>query len=316
MGDRAQLAAGDQLAGRGHGRGVAVVEPDRALDPGLADGVGNRPGVVGGEADRLLDPDVLAGLGHGHADLAVEEVRRGDADRLHAGVGDQLPPVAGGGREAELGRGLPGPARDLVGDRDQLRGHGQLREVVQHAGVGLGVGPAHPPEPGHRHPDRPSPTGRAHAHTFTSCRRDLANKHMPRGWGQAGLRTRKEGSVDRPGRACPLGYRCRPEALAQPASPPATRPSRRRRPTGGYLAELAAALAGPGSPGPRPWPRSPSWPPGRAGLGLLATGRYLASVGRNSASSATSLPLGRAPTIRACSMPPVNTRRVGRLRMP
>jgi hypothetical protein len=85
MGDRAQLAAGDQLAGRGHGRGVAVVEPDRALDPGLADGVGNRPGVVGGEADRLLDPDVLAGLGHGHADLAVEEVRRGDADRLHAG---------------------------------------------------------------------------------------------------------------------------------------------------------------------------------------------------------------------------------------
>jgi hypothetical protein len=166
MGDRAQLAAGDQLAGRGHGRGVAVVEPDRALDPGLADGVGNRPGVVGGEADRLLDPDVLAGLGHGHADLAVEEVRRGDADRLHAGVGDQLPPVAGGGREAELGRGLPGPARDLVGDRDQLRGHGQLREVVQHPGVGLGVNPAHPPEPGHRHPDRPSPTGRAHAHTI------------------------------------------------------------------------------------------------------------------------------------------------------
>jgi hypothetical protein len=87
-------------------------------------------------------------------------------------------------------------------------------------------------------------------------------------------------------------------------------------PDWGYLAELAAALAGPGSPGPRPWPRSPSWPPGRAGLGLLATGRYLASVGRNSASSATSLPLGRAPTIRACSMPPVNTRRVGRLRMP
>jgi hypothetical protein len=166
MGDRAQLAAGDQLAGRGHGRGVAVVEPDRALDPGLADGVGNRPGVVGGEADRLLDPDVLAGLGHGHADLAVEEVRRGDADRLHAGVGDQLPPVAGGRREAELGRGLLGPARDLVGDRDQLRGHGQLREVVQHPGVGLGVGPAHPPEPGHRHPDRPPPTGRAHAHTI------------------------------------------------------------------------------------------------------------------------------------------------------
>jgi phosphinothricin acetyltransferase len=32
-------------------------------------------------------------------------------------------------------------------------------------------------------------------------------------------------------------------------------------------------------------------------------GRYLESVGRNSASSATSLPLGRAPTIRACSMP-------------
>jgi hypothetical protein len=36
--------------------------------------------------------------------------------------------------------------------------------VVQHPGVGLRVDPAHPPEPGHRHPDRPAPT-RAHART-------------------------------------------------------------------------------------------------------------------------------------------------------
>jgi hypothetical protein len=172
MGDRAQPAVADQLAGGLHRRRVAVVEPDRALHPGLPDGVGDRPGVVAGEADGLLDPDVLAGLRHGHADLAVEEVRRGDAHRLHPRIGGQVPPVAGRGREAELGGGLLRAARGLVGDRHQLGLERQLREVVQHPSVGLRVDPAHPPEPGHRHPDRPAPSRRTHAPHRTFRRHD------------------------------------------------------------------------------------------------------------------------------------------------
>ena len=53
-----------------------------------------------------------------------------------------------GGGEAELRGGLLGPAGHLVGDGDQLGRQRQLREVVQHPGVGLGVHPAHPAEPG------------------------------------------------------------------------------------------------------------------------------------------------------------------------
>lgn len=161
MRDRAHLTGGDQLAGRLHGGRVAVVETDRPLDTGLGDRVGHRARVRRGQAHRLLDPDVLAGLGHRDADLAVQEVRRGDAHRPDARVGGHLAPVADRGGEPELRGGLLGPARDLLGDRHQLRAQGQLRIVVPDTGVGLGVHPAHPAESDdgdteHIHHDSPS----------------------------------------------------------------------------------------------------------------------------------------------------------------
>ncbi|CAM5572601.1 hypothetical protein SVIOM74S_01425 [Streptomyces violarus] len=146
MRDRADLARGDQLTGGLDGGRVAVVEADGALHTRLGHRVRHRTGVLGGQTHRLLDPDVLARLGHGDADLAVQEVRRGDADRLHPGVGDHVAPVTRGRGEPELPGGLLGPARHLLGDRDQLRNEGQLRIVVPHARVRLGVHPPHPAE--------------------------------------------------------------------------------------------------------------------------------------------------------------------------
>ena len=86
----------------------------------------------------------------------MQEVRGGDAHRVHARVGGELPPVARGGGEAELRRGLLGAAGRLVGHRDELRRERQPREVVQDARVGLRVHPAHPAEAGHRDADRPA----------------------------------------------------------------------------------------------------------------------------------------------------------------
>ncbi len=161
VGDPAELPAVDHRLGRGDGRGVAVVEPDRPRDPGLPHRRRNGPRVVGGEAHRLLDPDVLAGPRHRDADLAVQEVGRGDAHRGDVRVGRHLAPVPRRPREPELRGGLLGAPRHRVGDRDQLRGHRELREVVQDPAVGLGVHPAHPAEPGDPHPERAA-GGRRH----------------------------------------------------------------------------------------------------------------------------------------------------------
>ena len=99
--------------------------------------------------------------GHGETDLTVQIVRGGDADRLDTGVGDDLPPVPGRGLEAVPPGGLLGPAGHLVGDGDQTWAQRELREVVEHACVRLGVHPPHPAESNdgdaeHVHHDSPS----------------------------------------------------------------------------------------------------------------------------------------------------------------
>ena len=160
VGDGADLPRADQLAGGGDGRCVAVVEAHRPLHPGPGRRLGHGPRVGGGEADRLLDPDVLARLRHGGADLAVQEVRRGDGHRPHPRVGCQLPPVAARRGEAVPRGGLLRPPGRLVGDGHQLRPHLELGEMVRHPEVRLGVHPPHPAKPdngnaeGMRH-DRP-----------------------------------------------------------------------------------------------------------------------------------------------------------------
>ena len=108
--DGAELAGGDQLPGGVDGRGVAVVEADRALHAGLADRVGDRAGVGGGQADRLLDPDVLAGPGQRDAHLAVQEVGRGDADGLRS-AGRRPGPASRGWRRRSRTARRPRSAR-------------------------------------------------------------------------------------------------------------------------------------------------------------------------------------------------------------
>jgi hypothetical protein len=151
--DGADLPRGDQVAGRRDGGRVAVVEAHRAVHRGLAYRLPHGPGVGGGQPGRLLDPDVLARLRHRDADLAVEEVRRGDRHRVHPRVGGDLTPVVRGRGEAVPRGGVGGPAGHVVGDRHQLRPHAQLREVVGQPRVRLGVDPAHPAEPDDSHPD-------------------------------------------------------------------------------------------------------------------------------------------------------------------
>ncbi len=165
MGHVPDAAGDDQLAGRHDRGGAPVVEADRAPDPGLGHRARHRPGVVGGQTHRLLDPDVLAGLGHGHTDLTVQEVRRGDAHGLHARIGGDLPPVTYGVGEAVPRGGLLGAAGYLVGDGDRFGTQGEPREVVEYAGVRLRVHPSHPAEPHdsdterthHDRPPRPIP---------------------------------------------------------------------------------------------------------------------------------------------------------------
>lgn len=154
MGDGADLPGADHGACGLDGGRVAVVETDRALDPGLGHGGGDRAGVVGGEPDRLLDPDVLARPCHGDADLAVQKVRRGDAHGLDPGVGGDLLPVPDCGGEAIPPGGLLGPSGHFVGDGDQFGPYGQLREVVRQPDVRLGVHPSHPAESHDGDPER------------------------------------------------------------------------------------------------------------------------------------------------------------------
>lgn len=146
MGDGADLPGRDQIAGRLDGGRVAVVEADRALHTRPRHCVRHRAGVPGGQPDRLLDPDVLARPGHRHGDLAVQEVRGRDADRVDPRIGGHLAPVAGGRGEAEPLGGLLGPTRHLLGDRHQLGAQRKVRVVVPDTGVRLGVHPAHPAE--------------------------------------------------------------------------------------------------------------------------------------------------------------------------
>ena len=73
-------------------------------EAGLYGADGRRIGEA--ESDRFLDPQVLSGLRDSDTDLAVQEVGRGDADRVDTRVGDHVLPSCAPVREAvERGRG-------------------------------------------------------------------------------------------------------------------------------------------------------------------------------------------------------------------
>ena len=88
------------------GRVADVVVAQHGHDPGRPGrglhlfGVGQR------QRHRFLAPDVFARLKRGKRHLAVEVVRRCDADDIDRRVGHQRPPVVGGPGKAELRRHL------------------------------------------------------------------------------------------------------------------------------------------------------------------------------------------------------------------
>ena len=92
--DVADRAGGDQAAGVRDGGREAVAEAHRVDDAGLPGGLGDGDRLVDPAADGLLHPQVLAGLDDGGGDLAVEGVRRGDADHVDGRVLDDGAPVA------------------------------------------------------------------------------------------------------------------------------------------------------------------------------------------------------------------------------
>jgi hypothetical protein len=136
VGDRAYLAARDHCLGRRHRRHVAVVKADGALYPGLLHRGRDRLGVVRGETDRLLDPQVLAGFCDGHADLTVQAVRRGDADRLDARISEDIAPLRRGPPEAVLRRRLGAACAVDVADHGELWRERCVRVVVPQPGMG------------------------------------------------------------------------------------------------------------------------------------------------------------------------------------
>jgi hypothetical protein len=101
----------------------------------------------------------LARLRNGGPDLAVQEVRRGDTDRGDLRIRDDVVPIDRGSLEAELVDDVLRPSGHVVGHGHRHHGHREVREVVRHAGVGLGVDAAHPAETDHGDAD-----GRALAH--------------------------------------------------------------------------------------------------------------------------------------------------------
>ena len=119
VGDLAELAGLDDLAGEPDGRHEAVVEGAHVLDAGGLDAL---PGLVrlGRVApQRLLADHVLARLGGGDRRLGVQVVRPGVVEQLHAVVGHERAPVGDVLGEAVAARGLGHRLLVAAGDRDR-----------------------------------------------------------------------------------------------------------------------------------------------------------------------------------------------------
>lgn len=72
---------------------VAVVEAHCCPHPGFSNCSRNGPRIGRVESDWLLDPQMLACVSRRDRDLAVQVVRRGDADDVDSRIGDQILPV-------------------------------------------------------------------------------------------------------------------------------------------------------------------------------------------------------------------------------
>ena len=70
------------------------MEIDHQGHAGRLGGGHDRLGIVDGGGERLLDQDVLAGLGAGDGDGAVRVVGRGDRNRVHGGIVENVVEVA------------------------------------------------------------------------------------------------------------------------------------------------------------------------------------------------------------------------------
>jgi hypothetical protein len=168
MGRHADRPLADDAAGARDGRYIPVVEPDAPNDAiglhGIADGLG----VGAGQADRLLDPQVLPRFRDGDADLAVEKVGGGDADRGDVRVGEHRPPVLVH-RDIAVGRGEGlRRARNRLGHGDDPRTQGQVRPMLDRAGIRPGMNVTHPAGAD----DGDGKFGDRHKHSWSGSRDD------------------------------------------------------------------------------------------------------------------------------------------------
>ena len=155
--DAAQSPGGDQLAQVRDRRGVAVVEAHRRRDPRAVPrrggGVADLAGLPGIDAHRLLDPERLPGRGRREREVAVQEVRGADRDRLHLRIGEDLVDRGDGLLEPELlARGDLVLLERIRGD-DEPRSDPELGEAGGDPLVGRGVQAPHPAQAHHADAD-------------------------------------------------------------------------------------------------------------------------------------------------------------------
>ena len=153
VGERAELARGDQLGGVAHERRPAVVEADAADHACAADRALGARGLLGRAADGLLAEHVLARLRGGLDQLDVEHVRRGDPHRVDVGVVDHPAPVGRPAREPERGDRLLGGARRGIRARHERRVVRAVAEQHRDARERARVRPPEPAEADHADAD-------------------------------------------------------------------------------------------------------------------------------------------------------------------
>ena len=140
--DVSDLAAGDDLAGqRDHGV-LQIVEADLCLHAGLLRGIQHPLGDGAGRCHRFLEVGVLAGGDRGQRHLGVELRRRRDADDVDLGVRDQLAPVPGRAREAQVARSRASKLGRRIG-QDLEHRRDRHAEHRSHVPIAPGVGLAH-----------------------------------------------------------------------------------------------------------------------------------------------------------------------------
>ncbi len=153
VGQVTEPALVDETLRVGHERRPPVVVPAARDHSRLARRHLDRGRGLRRDADGLLTEDVLAGGGSGLGEFLVERVRSGDVYHVDVVPLDERPPVVQTMLETEVLRCHVAAFLDVVAHGHEPGADAGLRVVPGNAGVGTGVGLAHPPESDHTDAD-------------------------------------------------------------------------------------------------------------------------------------------------------------------